>query len=147
MHLYSGFFQQQKSTGKAVEGLIELTQHKERYALATLQMNFIAENCERIMILITYLEATRSPLAVYTYNRLEDIRAFLTAGTKKESFGPKTDEELPKLPVQDRKKIVKTFNTIFEKALANMRLTSMFILAWNFVKLLESSSPLHSYRH
>ncbi|KAK6167134.1 hypothetical protein SNE40_021232 [Patella caerulea] len=58
------------------------------------------------MILITYLEATRSPLAVYTYNRLEDITAFLTAGTKKESFGPKTDEELSKLPVQDRKKIV-----------------------------------------
>ena len=92
----------------AVERIIELVTHKTIYPEISLQLYFIKENCQRLMMVLTSLEA-KGPLACTVYNTLEDLRSYLRAGTIKTSFGEETDRLLEKLPMEKKRAQVKSF--------------------------------------
>ena len=71
----------------AVERIIELVTHKTIYPEISLQLYFVKENCQRLMMVLTSLEAKGSPLACTVYNTLEGLRSYLRAGTINTSFG------------------------------------------------------------
>ena len=67
------------------------------------------ENCQRLMNVLTALEARDTPLACSVFNMMEDLRSYLLTGTTKEQFGEETDRLLAKLGQTERKKMVKSF--------------------------------------
>ena len=97
VHIYEGFYKQEKSVGMAVERIIELLTHKEIYPEIVLQLFFIKENCQRLMNVLTALEEKKIPLACKVFNLLEDLVVYLKAGSRKNSFGTETDRLLTKL--------------------------------------------------
>ena len=117
VHVYSGFFQAETNKGVAVENIIELCTHKEIYPAIMLQMHFISENCNVLMSTLTSMEATHDPLACTVYNLLEDMRAYLVEGTRRDSFGTETDRFLSKLSHEDRRQAVRSFQQVYQKAL------------------------------
>ena len=106
IHLYEGFYKAEKAQGMAVERIIELVTHKTIYPEISLQLYFVKENCQRLMMVLTSLEA-KGPLACTVYNTLEDLRSYLRAGTIKTSFGEETDRLLDKLPMEKKRAQVK----------------------------------------
>ena len=90
----------------AVERIIELVTHKTIYPEISLQLYFVKENCQRLMMVLTSLEVKGSPLACTVYNTLEDLWSYLRAGTIKASF-EETDCLLDKLPIEKRRAQVK----------------------------------------
>jgi hypothetical protein len=116
VHMYEGFYKAEKGQGMAIERIIELLTHKAIYPEIVLHMYFIKENCQRIMITLTHLEA-QCPLAVKIYNLLEDLQAYLKAGCSKETFGEKTDSLLHQLSKQRRTEQIKIFQLVFKESL------------------------------
>ena len=119
IHLYEGFYKAEKAQGMAVERIIELVTHKTIYPEISLQLYFIKENCQRLMMVLTSLEA-KGPLACTVYNTLEDLRSYLRAGTIKTSFGEETDRLLEKLPMEKKRAQVKSFQVIFGLSLRKL---------------------------
>ena len=113
VHIYEGFYKQEKSVGMAVERIIELLTHKEIYPEIVLQLHFIKESCQRLMNVLTALEEKKTPLASKVFNLLEDLVAYLKAGSKKNLFGTETDRLLTKLAEPGRKKCIKSFQDAF----------------------------------
>ena len=93
--------------------------HTQIYPEICLQLHFIRENCHRLMTALTSLEARETALACTVFNSLEDLRAHVSAGTSKTSFGQKTDELLSKLPA-DKRNHIKSFQTVFAKSLSKL---------------------------
>ncbi|XP_031415012.1 uncharacterized protein LOC116218253 [Clupea harengus] len=111
IHLYHGFFSvsvlcplAEESQGIALKRIVELCGHKEIYPEILLQVHFITENCPRHVTNLTSLEATHDPLACTVYNTMEDLRAYLKAGTTTNSFVPESDRLLGKLKGQEKTK-------------------------------------------
>ena len=75
--------------------------------------NFLKENCQRLMNVLTALEARDTSLACSVFNMMEDLRSYLLTGTTKEQFGEETDRLLAKLGQTERKKMVKSFHKFF----------------------------------
>ena len=119
-HLYEGFFKAEASKGMAVERIIELVTHKEWYPEICLHLYFIQENCQRIASALTSLEMKKVPLACSVFNLMEDLRAYLAAGSTKESFGRETDYLLAKLPAEEKRKKIKSFNKVFRLSLQKL---------------------------
>ena len=120
IHMYNGFFKVEASKGMAVETILELTNHKTIYPEILLQVNFIAENCQRLITSLTALEATHDPLAVNVYNIVEDLRQYLVSGTTKISFGIETDRLTSKLKGADKTKVIKSMHGVFNKSLEKL---------------------------
>ena len=76
----------EKGQGMAVERIVELVTHKTIYHEISLQLYFIKENCQRLIAILTSLEAKEAPLACTLYNLLEDLRSYLRSGVSKSSF-------------------------------------------------------------
>ena len=74
-----------KAQGMAVEQIIEMVTHKTIYPEIRLQLYFIKEYCQRLMPVLTSLQANL-PLACTVYNTPEGLRLYLCAGTMKTSF-------------------------------------------------------------
>ena len=110
VHLYEGFYKTEKGNGMAVQRIIELLGHKTIYPEIVLQLYFIKENCQHLMTVLTALEGNNTPLAC---NYPEDLRMYLRSGIQKTTFGTETDRLLSKLPQQERKKQVKSFQEVF----------------------------------
>ena len=104
IHLYEGFYRADSSKGMAVERIIELVTHRELYPQICLHLYFIKDNCQRIMTVLTSLE-NKVPLASTVYILLQDITAYLEAGSGRTNFGSETDRLLAKLPHQEREDI------------------------------------------
>ena len=113
IHLYEGFYKAEKAQGMAVERILEFVMHKTIYPEICLQLYFIKENCQRLMTVLTMLEAKGSPLACTVYNLLEDLRSYLRAGVSRTSFGEETDRLLDKLPNEKKKKQIDSFQDVF----------------------------------
>ena len=120
VQLYEGFYKAESSKGMAVERIIELVTHRELYPEICLQLHFIKENCQRIMSVLTSLESKETPLACTVYNLLEDLRAYLKTSSMKTSFGTETDRLLAKLPVQEKRKKIKSFQEVFSLSLRKL---------------------------
>ena len=56
VHLYEGFFKAERGTGMAVQRILELETHKEIHPEILLQLYFLKENCQRLIIVLTSLE-------------------------------------------------------------------------------------------
>lgn len=121
IHLYEAFYKAEKAQGMAVERIIEFVTHKTIYPEICLQLYFIKENCQRLMTVLTSLEAKGSPLACTVYNLLEDLRLYLTAGVTKTSFGEETDRLLDKLPNENKATQIKSFQAVFDLSLKKLR--------------------------
>lgn len=74
----------------AVERITELVTHKTIYTEICLQLYFIKENYQRLMDVLTSLQAKETPLACTVYNLLEDLHSYLRTGVLKTSLGPET---------------------------------------------------------
>ena len=112
VHIYEGFYKQEKSVGMAVERIIELLTHKEIYPEIVLQLYFIKENCQRLMNVLTALEEKKIPLACKVFNLLEDLVAYLIKSFKN-VFAlsvKKIEGHLDKLPVYKFYKAVCVFD-------------------------------------
>ena len=124
MHLYEGFFIQEKSDAMAVDRILELTtnnqQNKDDFNNLRINLNFVEENSNRLISSLKCLEETPSPLATRVYNVIEDLRLYLTAGTKKTNFGPNTDALLKDLNPHEQKMVAASFNKLFEKSLEKL---------------------------
>ena len=120
VQLYEGFYKAESSKGMAVEWIIELVTHRELYPEICLQLHFIKENCQRIMSVLTSLESKETPLACTVYNLLEDLRTYLKTSSMKTSFGIETDRLLAKLPVQEKRKKIKSFQEVFSLSLRKL---------------------------
>ena len=92
----------------AVESIIELVTHKAIYNKISTQLYFIKENSQRIMLVLTSLEAQEVPSACTVYNCLEDLRSYLKSGLSKSSFGVETDRLLAKYPAEQKRKHIKS---------------------------------------
>lgn len=66
------------------------------------------------MNVLTSLEAKDAPLACSVFNTLEDLRSYLQVGSTKTSFGEETDRLLAKLGQPERRKAIKSFQTVFQ---------------------------------
>ena len=88
----------------AIECIIELFTQKELYPEIYLQLYFIWENCQCIMSTLTSLDMKKVPLACSVLNLIEDLRAYLEAGSTKASFGRETDVLYAKLPTEQKRK-------------------------------------------
>ena len=104
----------------AVKRIVELCGHKEIYPEILLQVNFITENCPRLVTSLTSLEATHDPLACTVYNTMEDLRAYLEAGTTTNSFGPESDRLLGKLKGQEKTEVMKSLRGVYNKSLEKL---------------------------
>ena len=91
----------------AVECVIQLVTHRTIYSEISLQLYFLKENCQRLMNVLTSLEAHDTPLAYSVFNTLEDLRLYLLAGTTKELFGGETYKRLANLGQTEKKKMIK----------------------------------------
>ena len=89
-----------------------------------MHLNFIKESCYRPMTCLTHLEEKKTPLACSIYNFMEDLKYYLSAGVTKISFGVETDQCLSKLPQNERKKTIKSFQQVFD--LARKKLVNHF---------------------
>ena len=120
IHLYEGFYKAEKAHGMAVEKIIELVTHKTIYPEITLQLYFIKENCHRLMVVLTAMEGKGSPLACTVYNMLEDLRSYLRAGISKTTFGEQTDRLLSQLSVEEKRKHIRSFQSVFDVSLQKL---------------------------
>ena len=120
IHIYEGFYKAERGQGVAVQNIIEIVTHKTIYPEVCLQLYFVKENCQRLMLVLTSLESQSTPLACLVYNRLEDLRSYLKAGISKTSFGEETDRLLAKFSADEKKKHVKSFHTIFRLSLQKL---------------------------
>ena len=64
------FYKAEKGSGMAVQR-IELLGHKTIYPEIILQLYFIKENCQRLITILTALEAKTTPLACKAFNYME----------------------------------------------------------------------------
>jgi len=55
-----------------------------------------------------------TPSARTIYNTIKDLKEHWRAGTSKTSYGPKTDQHHKALPVSERRKAIKGFQTVFQ---------------------------------
>ena len=101
----------------AVDRIVELCGHKEIYPEILLQVHFIMENCPRLVTSLTSLEATHDPLACTVYGKMEDMRAYLVAGTTNTSFGPESDRQFAKLKGQEKTRVMKSLHGVYKKSL------------------------------
>lgn len=121
IHLYEGFFEAEASKGIAVETILELVKHRTIYKDEILPyLYFISENCQRVMHSLTALEATHDPLAASVFNTMENLTLYLTAGTTKNEFGAETDRLLATFDLEKRRKMVKTFQAVFQAGLTKL---------------------------
>ena len=97
----------------AVERIIELVTHRTLYPEIQTQLHFIKENCYRLMNRLTSLEASNTPLACSVFNTLEDLRSYLLAGVSKTRFGEETDRYLSRLGQSEKRKMIKSFQSVF----------------------------------
>lgn len=111
--MYEGFFKAESSKGMAVERIIELVTHRELYPVICIELYFILENCQRLITALTSLEASEAPLACSVFNLMEDLRAYLAASSTKTSFGNETDRLLAKLPAEEKRRKIKSFQEVF----------------------------------
>ena len=100
----------------AVERIIELVTHRTLYPEIQTQLHFIKENCYRLMNCLTSLEASNTPLACSVFNTLEDLRSYLLAGVSKTRFGEETDRYLSRLGQSEKRKMIKSFQSVFKKS-------------------------------
>lgn len=114
IHLYEGFYKAEKGQGKAIEHTFELVTHKTIYNETCLQLYFIKENCRRLMAVLTSLEAKEVPLACTVYNLMEDLWSYLRGGISKSSLGVEMDRLLAKYPAEQKRKHIKSFQTVFK---------------------------------
>ena len=96
-----------------MERIVELVSHKTLYPEICMQLQFIKENCGRLMQVITILEGRKEPLAPTVYNLLEDLLSYVRAGTERECFGSETDRWLARFPQSEKKKYIKSFKNVF----------------------------------
>ena len=92
------------SQGMSVDRVIELVTHRTIYPEISLQLYFLKEKCQRLMNVVTSLEAQDTPLACSVFNTLEDLCLYLLAGTTKEHFGIETDGRLANLGQMEKKR-------------------------------------------
>ena len=113
--------------------------HKTIYPEIRLQLYFIKENCQRLMAVLTSLEAKDVPLACTVYNTLEDLRSYLRSGTTKTSFGEETDRLLQNLPLEQRRIHIKSFQAVFNLYLQKLEVHIDNLPAYPYYKAREYS--------
>ena len=59
---------------------------------------------------------SKAPLASTVYILLQNLTAYLEAGSGKTNFGSETDRLLAKLPHQEREEQIRSFQEVFELA-------------------------------
>lgn len=106
-----------------------------------LQLYFLKENCQRLMNVLTALEARDTPLACSVFNMMEDLRSYLLTGTTKEQFGEETDRLLAKLGQTERKKMVKSFHKVFQLSLNKLDLHLRNLPAYDYYKAVRIFHP------
>ena len=85
---YEGFYKAEKGSGMAVQRIVELL---GLYPEIVVQLYFIKESCQRLIMVHTALEAINTLLACKVYNYMEDLRMHLRAGIRKPTLGTETD--------------------------------------------------------
>ena len=141
VHLYEGFFKAERGTGMAVQRVLELVTHKEIYPEIILQLYFLKENCQRLIMVLTSLEEKNTPLAYKVFNLLEDLRGYLRSGKEKVTFGPETDRLLSNLSAADQKKHVKSFQKVFGLSLKKLEDHLDKHPAWPYYKAVRVFDP------
>ena len=101
--------------GVTVERIIELVTHRTLYPEIQTQLHFIKENCYRLMNCLTSLEASNTPLACSVFN-IEDQRSYLLAGVSKTRFGEETARYLSRFGQSEKRKMIKSFQSVFFKS-------------------------------
>ena len=66
------------------------------------------------MAVLTSLEAKEVPLVCTVYNLIEDLWSYLRGGISKSSLGVETDRLLAKYPAKQKRKHIKSFQTVFK---------------------------------
>ena len=127
--------------GVAVTRILELLTHRELFPEIRLQLSFIAENCQRLATTLTSLEKSRTPLACTIYNTMEDLKAYLQAGTTKTLFGPKTDQHLEALPVSEKRKAIKYFQEVFRLSFEKLDKHLSGLPVYNYYKSVRIFDP------
>lgn len=135
------FFLFHLGQGLAVTRILELLTHKELFPEIQLQLSFIAENCQRLAIVLKSLEETKTPIACTVYNSMEDLKAYLNAGKTKTSFGPKSDVFLDKLSASSKRKAVKNFQEAFDLSLDKLTRHLSSIPAYQLYKSVRIFDP------
>ena len=111
-YIYEGFYKAEKGVGVAVQRVTKLVTHRTIYPEICLQLYFIKENCQRLMLVLTSLEEKQIPLASKVFNILVDLKADLKFGQEKTTFGVERDRLISKLAESDRKKYVNLFRCL-----------------------------------
>ena len=93
------------------------------------------------MAVLTSLEAKDLPLACTVYNTLEDLRAYLRAGTTKTSFGEETNHLLQNLPLEQRKVQIKSFQAVFNLSLQKLEVHIDNLPAYSYYKAVRIFDP------
>ena len=141
IQLYEGFYKAEKTQGVAVERIIKMVTHKTIYPEIRLQLYFIKENCQRLMAVLTSLEAKDVPLACTVYNTLEDLRSYLRSGTTKTSFGEEIDRLLQNLPLEQRRIHIKSFQAAFNLSLQKLEVHIDNLPAYPYYKAMRVFDP------
>ena len=82
-----------------------------------MHLNFIKENCYRLMTCLTHLEEKKTPLACSIYNFMEDLNPILVQEQQKLVLVSKRISVCQNLPQNDeRKKTIKFFQQVFDLA-------------------------------
>ncbi|XP_036978819.1 uncharacterized protein LOC119033181 [Acanthopagrus latus] len=117
VHLYRQFLLAEESTGMAVRNVLSQLETEEKVQTLTLKLNFISEACSKLMTSLTILEGTHRPTAVSAYNVMKDLGSYLINGTAKTcGYGPKTDEHLRELGVQEKRNVLDNLHDAFHLA-------------------------------
>ena len=141
IQLYEAFYKAEKAQGVAVERIIEMVTHKTIYPEIRLQLYFIKENCQRLMAVLTSLEAKELPLACTVYNTLEDFGLYLRAGTTRTSFGEETNHLLQNLPLEQRRVKIKSFQAVFSLSLQKLEAHIDNLPAYPYYKAIRIFDP------
>ena len=73
-----------------------------------------------MIAVLTSLEAKEAPLACTVYNLLDDLRPYLRSGVSKSSFGTETDRLLAKYSAEQKRKHIKSFQSVFKLSLQKL---------------------------
>ena len=141
IQLDEGFYKAKKAQGVTVDRIIEMVTHKTLYPEIRLQLYFFKENCERLMAVLTSLEAKDLPLACTVYNTHGDLRAYLRARTTKTSFGEETNHLLQNLPLEQRKVQIKSFQAVFNLSLQKLEVHIDNLPAYSYYKAVRIFDP------
>ena len=117
VHLHEGFYKQESNKGMAVERIIELVTRKELSPEICLHLLLDQRRLPAHHYALASLEVQKTPSPCTVDNLVEDLRAYLEAGSTETSSGIETDGLLASLPATEKRKRIKSFQDVFRLSL------------------------------